>query len=130
MRQGIRQHYLKIGNSSAMSIDMVYVIKVSNLGAFQQCIMTEYTSALFQDWEQLSKVKRQVVRHQDLKIGSFSAIYYERVHIGNVLLLGTAQQCNKTRYTSTKIQDWELFSNVLWQRIHRQSSKIVKSSAT
>ena len=38
---------------------------------------------MFQDWEHLSNVKRQGTRQ-------------ECFNIGNVLTLGTAQQCNKT----------------------------------
>ena len=61
----------------------VYISNVLRLETSQQCNETEYTSAVFSDWEQLSNVIRQgipqnVLRfgktHQCLKIGSYSAM--------------------------------------------------------
>ena len=42
---------------------------------------------------------------------------------------GIAQQCDKTDNTTAIFQDWELFSNVIKQRIHQQCFKIGNSSA-
>ena len=38
--------------------------------------------------------------------------------------LGTAQQCNMTRYTSEMFQDWEHLSNVIRQGTHHECFKI------
>ena len=31
----------------------------------------------------------------------------EKVYVSNVLIEGIAQQCNKTRYTTAMLYDWE-----------------------
>ena len=46
-RQGIHQQGSRIGNSSAMSPERVYVGNVLRLGIAQQCNRTRYASAMF-----------------------------------------------------------------------------------
>ena len=49
--------------------------------------------------------------------------------LSNVIRLGTAQQCNMTKYTSAKFQDWENLSSVIRQGIREECFKIGNSSA-
>ena len=41
----------------------------------------------------------------------------------------TAQECNKTGNTTAIFQDWELFSNVIKERIHQHCFKVGNGSA-
>ena len=57
-----------------MQKDEICLSNVIRLGTAQQCNETGYTSALFYDWEKLSKVVRQDMTQQGYKGGNSSAM--------------------------------------------------------
>ena len=83
-----------IGSFSAMYQDRVYISNVLRLGTARQGNKTEYTSAVFQDWESLSRIKKEKC-------------------LSDVKKWGTSQQCNKTGNPTAIFQDWEHLSNVI-----------------
>ena len=56
---------------------IVGISRISNvirLGIVQQCNMTRYTSAIFEDWQYPSNVIRQGIRQNCFKVGNSSAM--------------------------------------------------------
>ena len=87
---------MELGNCSARFYDRLYLNDVLGLGIAQQCISI---------WELRSNVLRRGIPQQCVRIGyssvcmeigNWSAMFYDRLYLNDVLGLGIAQQCIST----------------------------------